>query len=323
MPTSLERFLGTMRCDPTDRPPLWDEGIRDEVWDAWKERGGPSRESFLQEHPFDRREMTDVDLRPKPDLSDEDASARLRAVPDHYRQSRDERFPEDWDSRTRAWIAREFPLGMSVSRGVFLTAGVGTWDTLTGLLYAMYDDPAAVERAMESAADLSLWLLEQLPPGLSLDYAVLSEPIASFHGPVVSPAHYRRFALPHYRRLLDHLGSLGVQVMVVQAYGQIEPLLPLLLETGFNTLWCSHATQAGVDYVRLRHDHGRDLRLIGGIDTEVLRKDRRAIDEELTTRIRTLLDSGGYLPLLDDRVRVDVPHDNYTYYRSQLEKVVA
>ena len=322
MPTSRERFLRTMSHEPCDRPPLWDEGIRDEVWDAWREQGGPSRESFLDAHPFDRRDLVDIDLRPKPDLPDGDAAARLRAVSEHYQPSRADRFPEDWDSHTEAWKVRDYPLGMSVCRGVFLSAGVGTWATLTGLLYAMYDEPDAVERAMESAVDLALWSLDEMDPGVDLDFATFSEPIASFHGPVISPAHYRRFALPHYRRLVDRLQALGVRVVVVQAFGQIGSLLSLLVETGINALWCSHANQAGVDYLKLRQEYGTDLRLIGGIDTEMLRKDRRAIDDVLADRVHPLLEGGGYLPLLDDRVRIDMPYDNYGYYRSELEKAV-
>ena len=263
-----------------------------------------------------------MDLRPKPDLPDADATTRLHTVSEHYQPSRADRLPEDWESRTQAWTRRDYPLGMSVCRGVFLSAGVGTWATLTGLLYAMYDEPAAVERALESAVDLALWSLEQLPSDLRLDFATFSEPIASFHGPVISPAHYRRYALPQYRRLIDRLQASGVQVVVVQAYGQIGSLLPLLVETGINALWCSHANQAGVDYIELRQKYGRDLRLIGRIDTEMLRKGRRAIDEELANRVRPLLEEGGYLPLLDDRVRIDMPYGNYGYYRSELEKLV-
>jgi len=36
-----------------------------------------------------------------------------------------------------------------------------------------------------------------------------------------------------------------------------------------------------------------------------------------------VVDRGGYLPLLDDRVRPDVPYENYADYRARLEKRVA
>ena len=68
---------------------------------------------------------------------------------------------------------------------------------------------------------------------------------------------------------------------------------------------------------------GPELRLIGGLDLDVLRGDREAIRRELEEKVPPLLAQGGYIPLLDGRVRADVPWENYCYYRELLEHLCA
>jgi hypothetical protein len=76
-----------------------------------------------------------------------------------------------------------------------------------------------------------------------------------------------------------------------------------------------------MDYGDLRREFGRDLRLIGGIDTDVLREDKPAIQREIEEKVPPLLAEGGYIPLADGRIRADIPFENYVYYRQMLEKV--
>ena len=76
-----------------------------------------------------------------------------------------------------------------------------------------------------------------------------------------------------------------------------------------------------MDYRDLRFEFGRDLGLIGGIDLDVLRRDKDAIRREIEAKVPPLLEDGGYVPLADGRVREDVPFENYTYYRRLLERI--
>jgi uroporphyrinogen decarboxylase len=76
-----------------------------------------------------------------------------------------------------------------------------------------------------------------------------------------------------------------------------------------------------MDYRELRNQYGRELRLIGGIDLDALRKDKNAIRREIEEKVPELIADGGYIPLADGRVREDVPFENYIYYRELLQKV--
>jgi len=76
-----------------------------------------------------------------------------------------------------------------------------------------------------------------------------------------------------------------------------------------------------MDYRNLRREFGPELRLIGGIDLDALRRDKEAIRREVEEKVPPLLADGGYIPMADGRVRADVPFENYVYYRKLLEKV--
>ena len=322
MLTGRERFLRTMEGEPCDRPPLWEEGIRDDVWEAWKEQGCESQEALYERHHFDRRSTLEVKLNPVPDINVDEDADRLVELRKYYRPGLEERFPDDWEDRARQWAARDHPLGITVNRGVFQSLGVGNWATLLDVLLGMTDEPMKVEAVLSEVTELSLWAVETATQRVTPDFAVFGEPIASFHAPVISPYHYRRFAVPCYRRIVEALRNAGVTCIVVQVWGNARVFIPLWLDIGINTLWFSHTRSSYTDYLSLRREYGTDLRLIGGIDAGMLIKDRNAIDEELNTTVPPLLEGGGYLPLLDDRVRPDVPYENYAYYRTQLEKLV-
>jgi len=88
-----------------------------------------------------------------------------------------------------------------------------------------------------------------------------------------------------------------------------------------NALWCGAAQASGVDYVELRREYGRDLLLIGGLDVRVLAQDRRAMEEEILSQVPPLLEQGGYVPLVDGRVRSHVPFENYVFYRELIREL--
>jgi uroporphyrinogen decarboxylase len=77
-----------------------------------------------------------------------------------------------------------------------------------------------------------------------------------------------------------------------------------------------------MDYRTLREEFGRDLRLIGGIDLDMLREGKEAIRREVEGKVLPLLAQGGYCPLADGRVREDIPWENYRYYRELLQSLV-
>jgi uroporphyrinogen decarboxylase len=153
------------------------------------------------------------------------------------------------------------------------------------------------------------------------DYALLAEPIASWHAPVIGPHTYRRHALPALRRVIERLRTAGIDILILDTHGAVKPIIPLVLEAGVNTLWIGSARAAHVDYLELREQFGKDLRLIGGLDVRALEKDKTAIEKEIMSLAPFLLEQGGYVPMVDERVRAYVCFENYAYYRELIRRL--
>ena len=65
-----------------------------------------------------------------------------------------------------------------------------------------------------------------------------------------------------------------------------------------------------------------ELRFFGGVDSRNLMQGPAAIERELEHTVRPLLEQGGYVPYLDDRIRPYVPFENFKYYRRRLNELI-
>jgi uroporphyrinogen-III decarboxylase len=133
---------------------------------------------------------------------------------------------------------------------------------------------------------------------------------------------YEEFVLPSYDPLLQVLRRRGIETLIFITYANARLLIPSILKWGFNCLWACEVSVDAMDYRDLRREFGRDLRLIGGIDLDALRKGRDAIREEIEAKVPSLVADGGYVPLADGRVREDVAFEDYAYYRQLLRSVL-
>ncbi|MCS7224058.1 MAG: hypothetical protein NZ959_05820 [Armatimonadetes bacterium] len=316
--TDRERFLKAVRWQELDRPPLWADGVQEETWVAWSVTHPNARKELEEQFLWDRCQVIPMHLGPMVPCPltgrEDDWDRRAEAF-------QIEKAPHELVPKIAASQDLSVPAGVWVSRGFFLTLGVEDWTTLCQVLFAVYDQPRQVQKVIEKAVNLVLYQLDRLPTDVVVDFAVISEPIASFHQPVLSPVLYRRFCGEPYRLLVDRLKARGVALVLVETYGYVEPLIPIWLEMGIGGLWCHHANAAGMDYRILRKKYGRELVLFGGIDARCLLKGR--IDmEQAVRRALSLIESGGYLPFLDDKVRPNIPFDAYRHYRATLDEMV-
>jgi hypothetical protein len=90
----------------------------------------------------------------------------------------------------------------------------------------------------------------------------------------------------------------------------------------FDCLWACETDPEAMDYQDIRREFGSDLRLIGGIDVDVLRQDEESICREVEEKVPFLLEDGGFIPLADGRIRADISFRNYVAYRRILDEVV-
>jgi uroporphyrinogen decarboxylase len=200
--------------------------------------------------------------------------------------------------------------------------GVEEWGRFEETIRLTVDEPQLVRDMMRVQGEFAALLTERILRKVEVDAVLFGEPISSSHGPLISPSMYEDLVLPSYEPVLDVVENFSVKNIILRTYANSKPLFRSILNTRINCLWACECNNPSLDYRLLRQEYGGDLKLIGGIDTNVLRMDKRSIREEVESKVPPLLEQGGFVPLLDGRIREVVPYENYEYYRHLLEEIV-
>jgi hypothetical protein len=320
---SRRRFLETMRFGKPDHVPYFEEGLRDEVLAAWRDQGLTSDSDLARMFSTDLREEIELDVDPHPwPKRWPTTQAELKAFQRRLNPNDPSRLPENWRASLPAWKERDHVLMMRLHRGFFLTLGVEDWRRFYEVMALTRDNPAFVREIMQLQGDFVAALTERALADVEIDAAIFSEPIGGNNGPLISPRMYADLVLPGYQPVMQVLHRHNVSVIILRTYANARVLMPVLLENSFDCLWACETNAEAMDYRSLRREFGRGLRLIGGIDLDVLREGKEAIRREVEEKVPPLLREGGYVPLADGRVRKDIPLMNYLYYRKLLERVV-
>jgi hypothetical protein len=320
---SRERFLETMRFGKPDHVPYFEEGLRPEVIRNWKKQGLNSAADLAGMFTHDGREEIEIDGYPHPGFIRWPTTVsgfsglRRRLKPSNSR------LPVDWQRKASTWQRGQEVLMLEVHHGFFLTMGVNNWKRFYQTMEALTDQPEYIREILRIEADMVTALTGRFLSRVQVDAVIFSEPIGGNNGSLISPRMYEKFVLESYRPVLEVLRRHGVEVVILRTYANARVLIPGLLKYGFNCLWACETNAEAMDYRSIRKEFGRDLRLIGGIDLDVLREGKEAIRREVEEKVPPLLAQGGYVPLADGRVREDIPLENYIYYRQLLEKVTS
>jgi hypothetical protein len=203
--------------------------------------------------------------------------------------------------------------------GLLQMLGVGDWESLVIACRALMEQPRLVEDLLYRTTDFYCLCLKRVLSRVPVDYASFYEPIAANTGPVISPAMFERFAMPGYRKVLALMEKFDIPLRILcTTGGDLTTLLPPLIEAGINGLWISNIKSAGMEYAALRRTYGPQVALIGGIDSSALNRDHTAVGRAVADTVPPLLESGHYLPCLDDRPRSNVAFKQYRLFRETL-----
>ena len=348
--TPHERFLACMRSQPVDRPPLWEWGPWPSALRRWQREALGEGGQPPQFSECDGKLHCGVDLWMLPRfeqrvLAEDDEtitkvsdrgqvlrtfkSADTMSMPEHvgypvktradwdalknrFDPSDPARFPADWAERCERWRSDGPVLLFQGPRSPSLFGFVRELMGPERALYAFCDEPSLVHEMMDVITELTLGLLPRAAAEAPLSTLFFWEDMCYRAGPLISPAMFREFMVPRYRRMTDLARSLGIDVIFVDSDGDVSELIPLWLEAGLNGVYPMEVA-AGMDVVALRREYGRDLLMTGGIDKRVLVQGREAIDAELETKL-PLAEAGGYIPHIDHAIPHDVPYAHFAYY---------
>jgi hypothetical protein len=319
-----QRFLGTLLGDGADRFPFFDLEPEEDTLTLWRHEGFPQKRSFSDYFNLETHHSVGLMLRSypfyqkAPDLLHDPSTFKR-----HYNPDQTSRYAKDYVKRAERLRQEGRILYVDASGGGLLQMlGVGDWDSLVSACVALIERPQMVEDLVNRTTDFYCVCLNNVLSKASVDYASFYEPIAYNMGPVISPRMFKRFAIPGYKKVIDLLKAYHIPLRILcTTGGDLTPLLPSLIEVGINGLWISNIRSAGMEYPKLRRQFGSDIALIGGIDATALARDEAAVRKAVEKTVPELLESGHYLPCLDDRPRSNIPFANYKVYRQLLREI--
>lgn len=242
----------------------------------------------------------------------------------HYKPRLDpttpERYPQDWDAAVARWTDPNRETVLTLPGGS-LFGRLRDWMGLENISMLIYDDPLLFEEMVTTVADCIVGVLERvLATGAQFDACGMWEDMAYNAGPLISPRHFKKYLVPHYRRISDLLRKHGVDVIWLDCDGNIEKLMPLWLDAGINCMFPVEIGTWGADPVKYRQQYGKDLLMMGGFDKHILAESKAAIEAEVY-RLLPLVEEGGYIGFCDHRVPPDVPLENYMFYLETVRHV--
>lgn len=210
---------------------------------------------------------------------------------------------------------RDYPL--SVNCGSMI-GKIRDMLTLEGLAYACCDYPEMVEDMIETCCVLVENFLDQVLPYVDFDCAGGWEDICCKSGPLVTMQVFNDMICPRYKRINDKLKQYGIDIWYTDCDGDVRPLMKGFMENGINCLFpfevnsCAHP-------VELLSAHGRELRIMGGVDKMKL-VGRDNIDAYLDS-ITPAVERGGYIPFCDHRCPPNVTEEDYMYYLARKKEL--
>lgn len=346
--TARERFLACMRFEPVDRPPLREWGPWTQTMRRWATEGmpeaGPPQFAECDEWmdlgidfgPWPRFDESTVEQNEdsfthytyKGVLVRERHERELsmpafltypvkdRATWEEYKHRYDPASPERFSAGfvERGNAAREAGQVVQLSGGREVSF-FGHLREIMGAeeaMLAFHDDPKLVHEMMAFIADFVIAIYEQIIPKMTPDLVYMWEDMCYHTASLISPAMFREFMLPGYKRVCGALKAMGVPFIAVDSDGYTGELNPLWIEGGVDLIY-PFEVAAHNDVVELREQYGKKLLMMGGLDKRVLAWGKEAIDAELERKIPVALE-GGYIATIDHSLPPDIPYENFVYY---------
>jgi len=163
------------------------------------------------------------------------------------------------------------------------------------LYLAMYDAPDVVDALMRHMVDYYAAVSRRIFDAAAgaIDLFFIGNDLGSQTGPLLSPALFERFVLPHIKRLIDLGHGCGLKVMM-HCCGGFAPLIPALIEAGLDGLHAVQPSCAGMDLATLKRQFGSRILFNGAIDSHhVLIKGTPDLVRQKTREVLDIMKPGG------------------------------
>ena len=212
-------------------------------------------------------------------------------------------------------------LRASTDRAIVVVAGCNLfeWGTflrrLDNFLVDLVTDAANVERLLDALMERHLKTLEKVcnAVGDIVDILRFGDDLGMDSGLFMKPAIYRRLFKPRHTMLCEYVHKHSQMRTFLHSCGSLYPILPDLIEAGYDILNPLQTNTRDMDPVRLKRQFGKDITFWGGgADTRsILNKaSPQEVQDHVRRNIEILAPGGGFVFNPIHNILPDVPPEN-------------
>ena len=191
---------------------------------------------------------------------------------------------------------------------------------MENFMLAFYDQPDLIHEMFSFWNEFAINMVRPILAKADIDVLVLAEDLAYNMNPHLSVDIYKEFWLPYQDVLIEEARQNGIQNICLWTAGDIDVMIPTLIDHGFNCIWPVERCSKNMDPLMLRRKYGKELRMCGSIPKSCMTIGFDAIDREID-KIMPLVQEGGFIPALDDMVSPEVSWENYKHYVMRLQSI--
>lgn len=176
--------------------------------------------------------------------------------------------------------------------------------------------PAVAEYIMDTVVELKMvfWEKALAEVGDLVDVVIEADDLAGQKNLFFHPDQYRQYIKPRHTKLFQFIKSKTSAKLFYHCDGALMPILWDLIESGIDILNPVQKSAAGIDYVALKKEYGRDLVFWGaGVDTQRV-FDEGAPEEvraDVKENIEVMAPGGGFIFTTIHNTQATVPPENF------------
>lgn len=166
---------------------------------------------------------------------------------------------------------------------------------MENLCAKMYEEPETVDAVIGRIIDYYATSSQRIFDAAAdvLDIFFIGNDFGSQTGPLLGVDLFRRFMLPHLKRLIDLGHDYSLKVML-HCCGGFAPLIPSMIEAGLDGLHAVQTTCRGMDLPELKKAFGDKMVFNGGIDSHhILIDGTPDLVREKTREVLQIMKPGG------------------------------
>jgi hypothetical protein len=185
-------------------------------------------------------------------------------------------------------------------------------ETLMGFLGA----PDCMRNLLRRMGEWNLAAARQMMEA-GVDCLVLCDDLGSNDSMLISPAVYREFIMPWHTALNRLVHSYSDRFCHLHSHGNIMPIIPDLVDAGFDLLNPLDPTD-GIDLAAVKREYGNRLVLVGGLPKQFFTLTPAAMEATLDETLALCSRRGGFILMEASGVPDTVSNDSWRQFRSMM-----